>query len=69
MRLSSSLLLSLATLVVPAVRAAEDFFIITQCPTITMSRIDPIVDPGRVSAHVHNVCGGSGFGSECYLIS
>ncbi|KAJ3846914.1 hypothetical protein EV368DRAFT_15002, partial [Lentinula lateritia] len=29
---------------------------------LTTQRLDPIVTPGEVSAHVHSVLGGSGFG-------
>ncbi|KAI7246090.1 hypothetical protein KC352_g14322, partial [Hortaea werneckii] len=33
------------------------------CPgRLLLERIDPIVDPGEVSGHVHTVSGGSGFG-------
>ncbi|KAF2746289.1 hypothetical protein M011DRAFT_502441 [Sporormia fimetaria CBS 119925] len=33
------------------------------CPSaLTFARLDPIISPGRVSAHVHHVVGGSGFG-------
>lgn len=32
------------------------------CPgTLTRGRMDPIVDPGAVSGHVHEVLGGNGF--------
>jgi hypothetical protein len=44
--------------------AGEDFFVMSQCATLTVARIDPIVNPGQVAKHVHNVCGGSGFGRE-----
>ncbi len=29
---------------------------------IVVERADPIISPGRVSAHVHTIMGGSGFG-------
>jgi hypothetical protein len=29
------------------------------CNTLTMGRVDPIVNPGEVSAHVHTVVGSS----------
>jgi hypothetical protein len=49
--------------------AGEDFFVMSQCATLTVARIDPIVNPGKVAKHVHNVCGGSGFGREFpYLV-
>jgi hypothetical protein len=44
--------------------AGNDFFVMGQCASLTVSRIDPIVDSGGVAKHVHNVCGGSGFGRE-----
>lgn len=31
---------------------------------VTRGRMDPIVSPGEVSNHVHNVMGGSGFSSS-----
>lgn len=54
---------------ITSIIAEKDFFVITSCPSIALSRIDPIVDPGRVSAHVHNICGGSGFGRESTMLS
>jgi len=42
--------------------AKDDFFVMSQCASLTVARIDPIVNPGGVAKHVHNVCGGSGFG-------
>jgi hypothetical protein len=63
--LFSILLAGLASIsITQAQEKNRDFFVITHCPSIAMSRIDPIVDPGRVSAHVHNICGGSGFGRK-----
>ena len=47
--------------------AGEDFFVMGQCTSIAVARIDPIVNPGKVAKHVHNVCGGSGFGRESPL--
>jgi len=48
---------SLAALVAPA-QAALRF----GCSTLTIQRLDPIVDPGRVpSAHLHQIVGGNAF--------
>jgi hypothetical protein len=58
----TTLLVAIATL--HTTFADKDKFVITQCNTITVSRVDPIVNPGGVAKHVHNVCGGSGFGRE-----
>lgn len=56
------LLAKLATLSMAL--AAADMMILTQIPTIAMARMDPIVNPGEVSSHVHNVLGASNFGRE-----
>ncbi len=55
--LRASLLLGLAGTAL----GDADHFIFSGPGTIAMSRMDPIVDPGAVGAHVHNVFGGSGF--------
>ncbi|WVF65345.1 hypothetical protein IAT40_000071 [Kwoniella sp. CBS 6097] len=61
---------SLATLVVGALATLtkfvsaggkSDHFIITNAQTLTISRLDPIVDNGELSAHVHRVVGASNF--------
>jgi len=40
------------------------------CGTIVTERIDPIISPGKVSAHVHQVAGGNGLGfSQNYAIT
>jgi hypothetical protein len=49
--------------------AGADFFVMSQCASLTVSRIDPIVNPGKVAKHVHNVCGGSSFGRESPISS
>ena len=36
-------------------------WIIPMMPPLTISRMDPIVNPGGVANHVHNVVGGSAF--------
>lgn len=41
-----------------------DFFVMGQCASLAVARIDPIVNPGGVAKHVHNICGGSAFGRE-----
>ncbi|RMY71810.1 hypothetical protein D0863_04914 [Hortaea werneckii] len=53
--------LTLATLF----SAPSEAFWRMPCPgRLVQERIDPIVDPGEVSGHVHTVSGGSGFGFE-----
>ena len=46
--------------------SAADHFILTQVQTLATSRMDPIVNPGTVSSHVHNILGGSAFSREHY---
>ncbi len=45
---------------------APDHFILTQVPSISYARVDPIVKPGGISGHVHNIMGGSAFASESF---
>ncbi|KLT45175.1 hypothetical protein CC85DRAFT_151830 [Cutaneotrichosporon oleaginosum] len=45
-------------------QAFPDHTIITNISPIMMGRIDPIIDPGKVGAHVHTVLGASNFRSE-----
>ena len=57
---------TVATLVATAAAASDKrtFAVLRHhgnSPLMT-SRIDPIVDPGKVSTHVHSVFGGSNFG-------
>ncbi|WWC98185.1 hypothetical protein V866_005076 [Kwoniella sp. B9012] len=40
---------------------AADHWIVTQLQTLTISRMDPIVNPNDVSGHVHRVVGASNF--------
>lgn len=47
-------------LVLPALARA---FWILDHSSLTQDRLDPIVEEGRVSAHVHNIIGGSAFGA------
>lgn len=42
---------------------AQAFFILNQSPLVR-ERLDPIVNPGGISTHVHNVVGGSRFGKD-----
>jgi len=49
--------------------AGTDHFVMKQCQSISVSRIDPIVDSGGVAKHVHNICGGSSFGRESFIRS
>ena len=44
--------------------AAPDHFILTQLSSLVYARLDPIISPGKVSGHVHNVMGGSCFSRE-----
>ncbi|CAD6589491.1 MAG: hypothetical protein TREMPRED_005378 [Tremellales sp. Tagirdzhanova-0007] len=41
--------------------SAADHWILTQVQTLAAARMDPIVNPGNVSSHVHNIMGGSAF--------
>ncbi|KLO11497.1 hypothetical protein SCHPADRAFT_831049 [Schizopora paradoxa] len=42
-------------------KADADHFILTRLSSIAFARLDPIVSPGKVSGHVHNILGGSCF--------
>ena len=42
---------------------AQAFFILDHAPLVR-TRLDPIVNPGTISSHVHNVVGGSRFGKD-----
>ncbi|KAK1922707.1 hypothetical protein DB88DRAFT_367027 [Papiliotrema laurentii] len=53
------LLLSLAAS--RAIAGTSDHFILTRISSLAFARIDPIVKPGEVSGHVHNIMGGSCF--------
>ncbi len=57
----SSLLLSL---VGSAMAGTTDHWVLNHAQTLALSRMDPIISPGAVSSHVHNVFGGSAFSSE-----
>lgn len=57
---------SSATLLVSAlalISQAQAFFILDHAPLVR-TRLDPIVNPGAISSHVHNVVGGSRFGKD-----
>ena len=41
---------------------AAAFFKVPCTSPVVVERADPIIDPGKVSAHVHTVMGGNGFG-------
>ncbi|WVQ93020.1 hypothetical protein IAU59_000083 [Kwoniella sp. CBS 9459] len=65
--------ISLATIVVGVIATLADFaaaggkadhFIITNAQTLTISRLDPIVNNGEVSKHVHRVVGASNFNAN-----
>jgi hypothetical protein len=38
------------------------FFVVTHDNALVSTRLDPIMDPGMVSKHVHTIIGGSNFG-------
>ena len=51
-----------AFLVLCSAYSTHAFFILN-CELVALERLDPIVQPGVVSTHVHAVMGGSGFAS------
>lgn len=54
-----------ALALVASLAAPADAFWRMTCPgRLVKERADPIVAPGKVSAHVHTISGGSGFGFE-----
>ncbi|KAJ7470817.1 hypothetical protein FB451DRAFT_1399567 [Mycena latifolia] len=55
-RIMSKLLLAAAVL-----SSANAYFLFAMNDVITTERIDPIVNPGKVSGHVHTITGGSNF--------
>lgn len=66
---SSTLLLGAAALlglgqITPVAAGTGDHFILTRLFPLSLARVDPIVNPGAVSGHVHNVVGGSCFGAD-----
>nr|ODN90519.1 WSC domain-containing protein [Cryptococcus depauperatus CBS 7841] len=57
------LLLVLAALVIARPSLGDpDHWILTHAQTLLMGRLDPIVTPGGISSHVHNVVGASNSG-------
>lgn len=40
---------------------SPDHWILTHAQTLLLGRVDPIVNPGAISSHVHNVVGASNF--------
>jgi len=44
----------------PFLSSAKAYFILSQ-PILETTRLDPIVNPGDVSSHVHSIAGGSNF--------
>jgi len=45
--------------------AAVEAFFRMSCPgRIVRERLDPIVNPGSISSHVHTISGGSGFSAN-----
>lgn len=59
----STVLLAAALAAAPAA-ADEGRFILGSTNLLTVSRMDPIINPGGLGAHVHRVYGGSAFRSE-----
>lgn len=55
---------ALASVLTTALAENSDHFILTSLSTIAMARLDPIVNPGEVSGHLHNIVGGSCFNGE-----
>jgi hypothetical protein len=53
---------TLVTLASIAVSPAAAFFILNHGP-LEATRIDPIINPGGISGHVHAIVGGSNFQS------
>lgn len=41
--------------------SAEPYFVIPHNSIIESTRLDPIIDPGKVSGHVHEIIGASNF--------
>lgn len=54
-------LAALASVLTTTLANNSDHFILTSLSTIAMARLDPIVNPGEVSGHLHNIVGGSCF--------
>ena len=43
-------------------RLTISFFVVTHDNALVSTRLDPIMDPGMISKHVHTIIGGSNFG-------
>ena len=56
---------TLFTLALFFTQVAAQGWILPQMPQLGVFRMDPIVNPGAVSSHVHNVVGASRFDSKC----
>jgi len=61
MKYNTNILVSLAALSLPVSHA---WFRMGCNNTLVTERIDPIIAPGKVSAHVHQVAGGNGLGFD-----
>lgn len=48
---------------------ASAFFRLPCAAPIVIQRADPVVNPGKVSSHVHTIMGGNGFGFEMNFAS
>lgn len=56
---------TLFTLALFFTQVAAQGWVLPQMPQLGVFRMDPIVNPGAVSSHVHNVVGASRFDSKC----
>lgn len=61
---NGALLLALAGLVALVTPTQAVSWVFSEAKAIAISRVDPIVDPGDVAGHAHNIVGGSRFASE-----
>jgi hypothetical protein len=50
----------LTALSLPLIRLAHGQIFTVNCQPLTIQRVDPIISPGSISAHVHAVIGGTG---------
>ncbi|KAL7410277.1 WSC-domain-containing protein [Mrakia frigida] len=57
----SSLLLPLLAATVLLSSSTDAFFILSHPKTLVHTRLDPIVNPGQISGHMHNVVGANSF--------
>jgi hypothetical protein len=48
-----------------SVSGAADHWILSSLSSLAFARMDPMISPGTVSGHVHNIMGASTFSSKC----